>query len=67
MAYHPAHRASGAAYASLRAGKLAGGIRGGGIIGNKHPHAERFNAGTLKDEERFSNLKWMQKTVFAGK
>ena len=29
--------------------------------------AERFRAGTLRDEERFSNVKWMQKTVFAGR
>ena len=27
--------------------------------------AELFHAGRLKDEERFSNLKWMQKTVLA--
>ena len=26
---------------------------------------EKFRAGVLKDEERFSNLKWMQKTVLA--
>jgi nucleoside-diphosphate-sugar epimerase len=28
--------------------------------------ADKFRAGELKDEERFSNLKWMQKTVLAG-
>lgn len=27
--------------------------------------AEKFHAAELKDEERFSNLKWMQKTVLA--
>lgn len=27
---------------------------------------ERYHAGVLKDEERFSNLKWMQKTVLAN-
>lgn len=26
---------------------------------------EKYRAGVLKDEERFSNLKWMQKTVLA--
>ena len=26
---------------------------------------EKYQAGTLRDEERFSNLKWMQKTVLA--
>ena len=28
---------------------------------------EKFQSGVLKDEEHFSNLKWMQKTVLAGK
>jgi len=27
---------------------------------------ERYNSGALKDEDRFYNLKWMQKTVFAN-
>ena len=28
---------------------------------------EKFRSGAVKDEERFYNLKWMQKTMFAGK
>lgn len=28
---------------------------------------EKFGNGVIKDEERYYNLKWMQKTVFAGK
>jgi hypothetical protein len=27
---------------------------------------ENYRSGVLKDEERFYNLKWMQKTVLAG-
>ena len=27
---------------------------------------EKYNSGVLKDEERFYNLKWMQKTLFAN-
>jgi hypothetical protein len=25
-----------------------------------------YRAGTLKDDDRFHNLKWMQKTLFGG-
>jgi nucleoside-diphosphate-sugar epimerase len=28
---------------------------------------EKYQSGAVKDEERYYNLKWMQKTVFAGK
>ena len=27
---------------------------------------EKYRSGTVKDEEQYYNLKWMQKTVFTG-